>query len=60
MTAQQPNLFLTTASEVVQGLREQFQIIATDHVDIEEGLFQDRIHERIRQGAALAPQEVLQ
>ncbi|MHC4089420.1 MAG: DUF3732 domain-containing protein [Planctomycetota bacterium] len=60
MTGQQSNLFSATASEVVQGLREKFQIMATDHADIDEGWFQDCVRKRFRQGTDLVPQEVLQ
>ena len=59
MTDQQPNALSATASEVLQRLREQLQIIATDHADIDEEWFQDCVRERIRQGGTLVLQEWL-
>ena len=47
------------ALNVVQELRPGFQIIMTDHADIAEPWFQDRVVERWRSGTALIPNDWL-
>ena len=57
MTGQQPNLFSTTTSEIVQRLREQFQVIATDHAAFDMVCFQGWVRVRLWQSDTLVPQE---
>lgn len=46
-------------SEVVETLAPNMQVIVTEHADLEEDWFQDKVVERWRGGQALVPEEWL-